>query len=180
MVALRETFERCELMLGLDRDELIAVLDRVGADPSQSATVRGAAWGARWSLGAADGTAIRDQLNHFIDPDHLGDFLVGLFALAREQVQRQRDLILSIHATMAGWSDDDFLRALLAPRLAFTYFTPREKHHLGRTLREASGLDSKVELAPLNVDVHTAARALALEGRLFSAANRYGLRGVRA
>ena len=31
----------------------------------------------------------------FADPDHLGDFLAGLFALARELVQRERNLILA-------------------------------------------------------------------------------------
>src|SRR5262249_37932897 len=58
VAALRETFERCS-KLGLDRGELIGVLSRVGADRRQAATVRGAAVGARWSLGSADAAEVR-------------------------------------------------------------------------------------------------------------------------
>ncbi|MFO0928489.1 MAG: DUF5682 family protein [Gemmataceae bacterium] len=177
VVALRETFERCELSLALDRAELVGVLERVGADREQGTVTRGAAIGAGWSLGAADGEAVRRQLRQFADPDRLGDFLAGLFALAREQVQRHRELVLAVHETVAGWSDDEFLHALPALRLAFTYFTPREKHHLALTLREALGLSPRAEVAALQVDVETVARALALEGRLFALAERVGLRG---
>ena len=113
----------------------------------------------------------------FADPNQLGDFLTGLFALAREQVQRQRDLVLSIHEMLAGWSDEQFLTAVPALRLAFTWFTPREKHHLALTLRQGLGLEKVPEMAALAVDAGTAARALAFEGRLFAAAARYGIRG---
>jgi hypothetical protein len=116
-------------------------------------------------------------MRQFYDADLLGDFLTGLFALAREQVQRQRNLVLSIHETLTGYSDDEFLVALPALRLAFTYFTPREKHHLALTLREGLGLREEPALAALSVDVETAARALMLEGRLFEAVRTYGLRG---
>jgi hypothetical protein len=177
VIALREAFERCELMLGFDREEVTGVFGRVAADAAQGPAVRGAALGARWSLGAADGEQVRDQLRQFVDPDRLGDFLTGLFALAREQVQRRRELILAIHEVVNGWSQDDFLRALPAMRLAFTYFTPREKHHLALTLREALGLDEKPEMAALAVDTQTAARALVFDGRLFDLARKYGIRG---
>jgi hypothetical protein len=116
-------------------------------------------------------------MRHFADPSQLGDFLTGLFALAREQVQRKRELLLSIHALIARYSDDDFLIALPALRLAFTYFTPREKHHLALTLREGLGLAGEPEMAALAVDAETAAAALAFEGRLFGALEQYGLRG---
>jgi hypothetical protein len=177
VAALRETFERCESTLGLDRQELVAVLARVGADRGQGPAVRGAALGAQWSLGATDADGVRGQLRLFTEPDWLGDFLNGLFTLAREQVQRQRDLLLAIHEVVAGWSQDEFLHALPAVRLAFTSFTPREKHHLALTLRQTMGLADEPEAPALEVDVETAARALALEGRLFAAAARYGVRG---
>lgn len=176
LLALRETFERCEELLQLDRQEIVGVLARVGADQGQGSLVRGAALGARWSLGATDAEAVRGQLRLFTDPDRLGDFLHGLFTLAREQVQRQRELILAIHEIVVGWSQDEFLHALPAVRLAFTSFTPREKHHVGVTLRTAMGLVAEEELAALTVDVATAARALELEERLFAAAVQYGVR----
>ncbi|MFO0845602.1 MAG: hypothetical protein U0797_24990 [Gemmataceae bacterium] len=76
------------LLLGLDREEITGVFGRVAADEAQEPAVRGAAIGARWSLGAADADHVREQLCRFVDPDRLGDF-TGLFALAREQVRRR-------------------------------------------------------------------------------------------
>jgi hypothetical protein len=177
VAGLRDTFERCEGPLGLNREELVQVLNRVGADRQQAPLPRGAALGALWSLGSADADGVKAALRLFADPEQLGDFLTGLFALAREQVQRQRDLVLGIHDLLAHYADEDFLTALPALRLAFTYFTPREKHHLALTLRQALGLQKEPELAALAVSGETAARALAFEGRLFEALKKYGLRG---
>jgi hypothetical protein len=176
--SLRETFERCYVQLALNRDEVLEVLHRVGGDRHNSPLVRGAALGARWSLGAADGEQVQAAMRLFADPAQLGDFLTGLFALAREQVQRQRDLVLAINSLLGCYSDDDFLTALPALRLAFTYFTPREKHHLALTLREGLELTKEPEMAALAVSVETAARALALESRLFEACAKYGVRGI--
>jgi hypothetical protein len=178
VAAVRDAFERCAGPLGLDREEIVQVLGRVGADRRQTPLARGAALGALWSLGAADACQAREGLRRFAQPDHLGDYLTGLFALAREQVQRQRDLVLGVNDVLTGCSDDDFLGALPALRLAFTYFTPREKHHLALTLREALGLANEPEPAALAVSDTTAARALAFEGRLFEALKKYGLRGA--
>jgi hypothetical protein len=178
VAALRETFERCAGLLGLDRDELLDVLRRTAASSSHSPLARGAALGAVWSLGATDVQAVQKQLGRFSDPDRLGDFLTGLFALAREQVQRQHALVLAVHSTLAGYSDDDFLSALPALRLAFTSFTPREKHHLAMSLREGLGLTAEEETSALEVDTETAVRAFALEGKVLEALARYGLRGA--
>lgn len=174
---LRETFERCEQALNLDRSEFVHVLARIGADRTQRPLVRGGVLGAQWSLGIMDGEQIKTALRQFADADHLGDFLTGLFALAREQVQRQRDLVLAINELLVRYGDEDFLTALPALRLAFTYFTPREKHHLALTLRESLGLKNTPELAALTVDAETAARALAFESRLFGALDQFGVRG---
>jgi hypothetical protein len=175
--SLRETFERCEQALTLDRGEFVQVLARIGADRVQRPLMRGGVIGAQWSLGATDSEQVKTVLRQFADADHLGDFLTGLFALAREQVQRQRDLVLGINDLLGRYSDEDFLTALPALRLAFTYFTPREKHHLALTLREGLGLGKGPEMAALTVDADTAARALAFESQLFASLNKYGLRG---
>jgi hypothetical protein len=177
VAALRDTFERCEGLLELSREETLGVLGRVGADRQQTPLARGAVLGALWSLGAAEAAQVRAALRQFADPERLGDFLTGLFALAREQVQRQRDLVRGIHDLLTAYSDDDFLAALPSLRLAFTYFTPREKHHLALTLREALGLRDAPAMAALAVSEQTAAQALAFEGRLFATLEKYGLRG---
>ena len=174
---LRETFERCEQALSLDRGELVQALTRIGADRAHRPLVRGGVLGAQWSLGTTGGEQVKTALRQFADADHLGDFLTGLFALAREQVQRQRDLVLAINELLGRYGDEDFLTALPALRLAFTYFTPREKHHLALTLREALGLKDTPEMAALTVDTETAALALAFESRLFDSLDKYGIRG---
>ena len=174
--ALVDTLERCDPALGLDRDETCDVLGRVQDDEGQEAAVRGAASGALWVLGHANADDVRHTLARFAEPHRLGDFLCGLFTLAREVAQRHRDLILAIDHLLVGFAPDRFLEALPSLRLAFTSFTPREKHHIAVTLREALGGPS-IASAPLEVSVADATRALALETRLFDTLARYCLRG---
>jgi hypothetical protein len=174
---LLQTAERCDESLGLDRAEFVEVLKRVEGDTGQVSSVRGAAVGALWVLGEADAARVRADLKLFADPERLGDFLTGLFALAREVVQRHQDLILAIDEMLIGYVDEDFLAALPSLRLAFTYFTPREKHHMATNLLESLGIKETKPLAALEVSPEQAARALAAEARIFAAVKLYGLRG---
>jgi len=112
----------------------------------------------------------------FVDPARLGDYLVGLFRLARETVQRQPELLASIDRAILGYDEDEFLEALPALRLAFTWFTPREKHHLATTLLEGAGV-ARAPLAPLTVAAEAAAEAVDFETRLFEVLRLHGLRG---
>jgi hypothetical protein len=180
VAALLDTFERCRQPLALDRAPFLDVLKRVADDRAQGAAIRGAAVGALWVLGDATSHPLRTQMRLFADPDRLGDFLTGLFAVAREAVQRQGDLILAIDGVLTGYSDEEFLAALPSLRLAFTYFTPREKHHIAAGLLEALGINNAMPLAALQVSPHDAARALAREGALFAALARFGLRGAES
>src|SRR5262245_32504844 len=82
---------------------------------------------------------IRRDLLLFASPAELGDFLPGLFALAREEAQRDRDLLGAIHGVVTAWNDDSFLTALPSLRLAFMYFTAREKVHLARSEERRGG-----------------------------------------
>jgi hypothetical protein len=179
--AMLDTFERSGADVGLDRSTFVDLLARFGADPSRMPVLRGAAMGASWTLGEANPAEIRAALRLFAEPSKLGDFLTGLFALAREAVQRQSDLILGIDEVLAGFADEGFLEALPSLRLAFTYFTPREKHHMARSLMEALGLDARAEsaLAALEYGPEVATRALAIEARLFQAVEFFGVRGGR-
>ncbi len=179
--SLLHTFEQCAAESRLDRAEFLDVLGRVGDEPGQTPVVRGAAYGALWTLGAADPDRVRAELKLFADPGKLGDFLAGLFGLAREAVQRQIGLILGIDELIAAYSAESFLEALPALRLAFTYFTPREKHHMALTLLQALGIKpEESSMAALEVSPEVAARAMAFEARLFQAAHRFGIRGGRS
>ncbi|MBY0523273.1 MAG: hypothetical protein K2R98_07735 [Gemmataceae bacterium] len=176
--SILEAFERCGQDLALDREDLVAVLRRVARDTAQGHVPRGAAIGGLWSLGAADASEVRADLLRFADPARLGDFLTGLFCLAREAVQRHPDLVLSLDQLLVGYADEEFLEALPSLRLAFTYFTPREKHHMALTLLETLGLKTERPLTALEVSQRAAAQALGFEARLYGALQRFGIRGV--
>lgn len=172
---LVESFERTEDRLELNGEEFTAVLSRVETDQDQVAAVRGAAVGALWALGAADAEQVGADLRLFSDPNQLGDFLTGLFCLGREVAQRRPELVKAIDSALMSFTGDDFLHALPSLRLAFTYFTPREKHHMLTTLFESQGIQEEQPLEALEVDAATAAAALALEEKLFEAMEKYGL-----
>lgn len=175
--AILDVFERCCQSLNLDRRELVEVFQRVSASKPQRRLVRGAAMGVLWTLGEYDAARVRTALLLFANPDSLGDFLAGLFALARDVVQRHRDLVLAIDELLVAFADDEFLAALPALRLAFTYFTPREKHHMGLTLLGALGVKEETSLAKLDVPADVMARAVEFESRVFGLVAKYGLRG---
>lgn len=173
IATLVETLERCpERELG--REELSSVLHRV-ANASHP-LLRGAAAGALWSLREADSEALLAGMRYCAGPERLGDYLTGLFSLARETAQRDPSLVQGIDSVIAAYADEQFLEALPALRLAFSFFTPREKHHLARTLLESLGLLDATPLPALQVTAEQAALALAFEARLFEMAARYGVR----
>jgi hypothetical protein len=117
------------------------------------------------------------DLRGVAEPASLGDYLTGLFALAREAAQRHPELVGRIDALLLAYADEQFLEALPSLRLAFTFFTPREKHHMARTLLQSLGEAPAPPLPDLEVTPEEAARALAFEARLFRLVEQYGLRG---
>lgn len=175
MKSMLETFQRAGEPVELDRDEFVAVMLRVEGDAHKPATVRGAAAGILWTLGVADEEQILSDLLRFAAPAELGDFLAGLFALAREVAQRHAKLVGTIDRLLMEFGADDFQASLPSLRLAFTYFTPREKHYMLTTLFESLGLKEVKPLAALSVSDGTAAEALAFEERLFELVKKYGL-----
>ena len=174
---LVESFELAGRSVDLNREELIAVLSRVQQDRRQLPMICGAAAGGLANLGAIDAPAARQAMFALAHPAQMGDFLAGLFGVAREMAQRDPELVTSIDELLNGLSAEDFLAALPSFRLAFTFFTPREKHQLLTTLFRALGILNAAPLAALEVDMATAAEALALEGRIFASVDKYGLRG---
>jgi hypothetical protein len=175
--ALVQAFEACESALALNRDALVDILRRTSGDAAQHALARGATTGALWTLHAAEIEQVRADLRACATPDQLGDFLTGLFALARETAQRHPDFVMSIDELLMSYDDEAFLQALPALRLAFTFFTPREKHYMAQTLLTAHGQGHAPPLAALEVDVATATRALAIEAWVLDELKRYGIRG---
>jgi hypothetical protein len=175
MRSLLETFQRTAQPLALNHDEFTSVLHRVEQDRHKPPQVRGAAAGILWTLRVADNEQILADLLMFADPNDLGDFLTGLFALAREVAQRHAPLVRTIDRLLLDFGANEFQSALPSLRLAFTYFIPREKHYMLTTLFESLGLKELRPLAALTVNEATAAKALAIEERVFETIAKYGL-----
>ena len=177
--SLLETAERCGAELGLDRQELMDVFQRVSQDRHQLPLLRGATIGGLWTLDSVPLDYLEHTLNAMASPQHIGDFLTGLFALAREVVQRYPDLLRQVDQVIQTFDDPTFLAALPALRLAFTYFTPREKHTLAQTLTQTWTPEgsSISPLSPLSVNPEIVAQVMAFEAQLQKTLNRYGLRG---
>ncbi len=176
---LLEAYERSGPLLVTYRSEFLQVLDQVSQDIQQLPSLRGGAIGALWILGETPMAQILATLRYYAQPEKLGDFLTGLFYIARETTQRDSDLLLSIDECILSYSDDEFLEALPALRLAFSYFTPREKHSIAKTLIQATETSdlSTADYLTLPMGAEVAASAIAFESRLFALVKQYGIRG---
>ena len=173
-----EAYRRVGDVLELAENEFASVLTRIQADAHKPPTVRGAAAGILWTIGQASPDRVLKDLMFFANPDHLGDFLNGLFTLAREVAQRHPPLVRSIDQVLLRFGGDEFQTALPSLRLAFTSFTPREKHQMLSTLFDSLGLKPSKPLNLLPADEATAAESLAIEDRLFEAIAKYGLEQI--
>lgn len=164
--------QRCAETLPLP--PLVDILFMVLDDPARHAALRGAAAGALYALGSDSGAAIADRLGAFALPTQLGDFLSGVFTLAREVVRVDPSLMQRLDELLLAFSDDDFLAALPALRLAFSFFPPREKHHLIDGLMRRVG-DMGAPLEALAVTADAAADAMRLERSLIAELRAHGV-----
>ncbi|QXJ20343.1 hypothetical protein AGRA3207_001037 [Actinomadura graeca] len=166
--------------LGLDRDAALGVARRVAADREAPPDLRGAAFGLARSLGDTGDTgdparAVRGAAG----PRVLGDWLAGLFALARQEVLDTGTAVLDVlDELVTGLGEEDFLIALPALRQAFEFFPPRERETIARGLLDRRGLRGsarallRTDAAPLVV-----AEGRALEERVDRALAAAGLIG---
>src|SRR5262249_30258611 len=98
-----------------------------------------------------------------------------LFALAREEVRGDVEVVGAVDAALGDMSKEAFLVALPSLRRAFTYFPPRERHSIAeRVLALHSVQRGAMDLlAPLSeVEV---TRGLALDAEVGEIARRFGL-----
>jgi hypothetical protein len=88
LVALRDAVRYAGSVLTIEAETALAVMRRLAGDPTRPPDLRGAAVGFAWSLGDAEmaGPAATRALRAVAAPGTLGDWLAGLFALAREEV----------------------------------------------------------------------------------------------
>jgi hypothetical protein len=185
MIACRDLFRDCAWDLpefAPLRPPFVAMLGRRLADPEAPPALAGAALGflvACGEAGAGADEAAR-RLRRFGLPDSLGDFLAGLFALAREEIAGDATLA-SVEELVAAWGDDDFLRALPSLRMAFAWFPPRERERIAVAILRRGGVgEARAEAEALAWMRQRAApldqaEALAREARVAARLARYGL-----
>ncbi len=176
VVALRDAMRHAPA-LGLELDLGLAAFDRRAGDRAAPPALRGAALGALWSLDAAGAARQRDRAVRAVRsaarPQSFGDFLVGLFALAREPLLEGEDLLGAVEEALAALSPADFLVTLPALRLAFAWFPPGEKERLSLALARRHG--AAVNLArAIEAD---AAVGLALDAEVARLVEAWGLEG---
>ncbi len=181
--ALREVLREIDDQSGHQRTRANECCQRRTRDPDAPPALRGAALGFVWSMRGeeADDDADTDWaisvLRAVARAATFGDFLGGLFALARAEVVRARSLVATIDASICGFLRDDFLIALPALRQAFTYFPPRERLVIAETVLALHGSKGADPMALLRapVDAEIVRRAADVERRAHILAARYGL-----
>jgi hypothetical protein len=184
VVALRDSLRFTSAKLSLDESMAMATMQRKIADGQTPPALRGAALGYLWSLGAfgdhaaAEALAI-SALRKAALPATLGDFLAGLFALAREELVTQNEsaLLRTLDELLGGLSLEDFLIALPALRMAHAYFPPRERERIAERVLVLHGKGGAAARAflKLSTDSDTLATARLLEARVDDLERRFGL-----
>ncbi len=177
LVAVRDAIVHASAALNIDADAAVFVMRRVASDPKAPSDLRGGALGFVWSLG---GTVDAAQAIQSVSASAaLGDWLAGLFALAREQVlalEHADEVLAALDTTVRNLSDHEFLVALPALRTAFAYFPPRERETIAKHLISGLGGSGPDRRLPrLAHDPAELARANALDAQVAALLDREGL-----
>lgn len=175
MAAVRDALRHAGPPLGLDLDAALGVADRVAACQDAPPDLRGASLGLGWSLRGAAATDPAWAVRGAFVPASAGDWLAGLFALAREEVLHTGGMLELLDELVAAMSDQDFLVALPALRQAFGYFPPRERHLIATRLVELRSGGSAWDLTRLEAAPELVAAGMALDSRVDAALRREGL-----
>lgn len=172
VVALRDAILYAGPALHTPRQAAAAVFARsTGAD--RPPDLRGASAGVAWVLAADTGEDLGADLARAVRGasrvDTLGDFLAGLFAVAREYVLAEGPggVLGVLDEVLSGLPEDDFLVALPSLRLAFSWFPPREREAIAARLLDRRGVRGSAQsLLRLAGDPQELARARAVEARV--------------
>lgn len=190
LAAARDALRHADSLLTLSRTAAADTARRIGADTAAPADLRGAALGLRLALGLAGDDAVGQARSLATsDPQELGDWLAGLFALARDELTGVGgaadgpgpSLLDTVDEIVVSMADDDFLAGLPALRQAFAFFPPRERERIAERLLERRGRrGSARSLLRTSADPLLLARARTLEENVSRLLDRYGLRDGQA
>ncbi|MFF9036143.1 DUF5682 family protein [Streptomyces sp. NPDC014892] len=185
VAAVRDALWHASDAVSVTPEAAAAVAHRVSRDPAAPPDLRGAAFGLHRCLTgdhdpAAVGTAVRALPGTAV----LGDWLAGLFAVARDELTTApgtggggpESLIGVLDGMVGAMSDEEFLIGLPALRQAFAFFPPRERERIAERLLERRGVrGSARSLLRTSADPVLLARAAALEEKVTRRLAPYGL-----
>lgn len=161
MAATRDAVLHAKSALSLDTVDVTGVATRVSNDPQAPPDLRGAALGLAWALGT------NPDVRKVRGIEALGDWLAGLFAVAREEVLASPELVGVLDELVSAMTEEEFLVALPALRLAFSYFPPRERETIAATVLDHRGVGGSARgVTRLDTDPMVVAEALAVERRV--------------
>jgi len=199
VAALRDTLRFAAASRALDAGAADSVMARRASDVDAPLYLRGAALGFRWSLHDLTlATGMEAQatrtMRRVTDPAQLGDWLAGLFALAREEVLNLEErtlsegeadesastgtsLVAALDARIGTMDEQDYLVALPALRLAFGYFPPRERERIATRVLHVHGQGGGAarSMITLPVSAEELVSARTLEREVDAREARYGL-----
>ncbi|EWC60434.1 hypothetical protein UO65_4247 [Actinokineospora spheciospongiae] len=170
LAALRDALRHAEPVVGVRLVDVLGVAQRIATRADVPPDLAGAGLGLSWALGAPGEVHVPTA------PNRMGDWLAGLFALAREEVLADESVLATLDGHVADLGDDDFLVALPALRQAFAFFPPAERETIAHGLLARRGLRRSARaLLRTTVDPVLAAEAAALESRVEDLLVREGL-----
>ncbi|MEM9193342.1 MAG: DUF5682 family protein, partial [Myxococcota bacterium] len=176
LIALRDIYKHGR-HLALDRTRADAVMARCMMAKDTPPAIRGGALGFLWSVSGDDlGSQAIDAIRAASLPKHVGDFLTGLFALAREEVRSSPRVVETIDEVIQSMGREEFLHALPALRLAFSFFPPRERASIAELIARIHGGAARELTRALPTDVETLKRAALLEVELDRLEAEHGFR----
>jgi hypothetical protein len=171
VVAVRDAVLHAAPVLRVGPAAVAAAFERATA-VDRPPDLRGAAIGMAWVLAEAGvATPARTDPTAAVRatalPAVVGDFLAGLFAVAREQVLAGGGPLDALDDLLERMSATEFLVALPSLRLAFSWFPPRERAAVAqRALARRGARGSARSLLRLPADPVHLARADAVEARV--------------
>ncbi|MFF9350558.1 DUF5682 family protein [Streptomyces sp. NPDC014734] len=198
VVAVRDALLHAPHLLSVPPGAVVSAARRISGDPEAPIDLRGAAFGLHRALarvpGLAEGPDLPDGPPGTVravaraGADALGDWLAGLFALARDEMTDAaipgegretgdaESLVAVLDGLVRALPEDEFLAGLPALRQAFAFFPPRERERIAAALLERRGVHgSSRSLLRTSADPLLIARAHALEDSVSRLLARYEL-----
>ncbi|MEU6148730.1 DUF5682 family protein [Actinosynnema sp. NPDC047251] len=174
LVALRDAVRHASAVVGVTAESAVAVTRRISADHRVPPDLRGAAFGFGWSLGFPVDAV--DAVRGMAAPATMGDWLAGLFALARDEVLTAEGVVAVLDEVVGALAEEEFLVALPALRQAFAFFPPAEREAIARMLMARRGVEGSARaLLRTPVDPAVLAEAGLLEAAVRRVLVREGL-----